>query len=337
MKICIPYQHSFWGPATFVSKFRSGMEQRGHIVLSSLEEDTDILFVIVQAPFQILLKARKFGIPIVQRLDGVFYWSVSGPMYPLLNTKATITRHLFSDFTVYQSEYSKKSVNRFLGKKSDEQQRVIYNGVDTNLFSPVGEKKDNLRDFPEQNIFFTVSDFRRKDQIFPILDALGYYRKKHGNKWKLVIAGAFRGELVGFEKKLTSYPNIQFVGKIENKDLPQYERAADIFLFTHLNPPCPNNIIEAMACGLPICGMADGAMPELVKHGENGYLLPIQGDAYWKQRFYDGQGLANHIAQTILQKESLSQKGRAIAVAQYSLENMLDRYEQVLLSLLKKI
>lgn len=337
MKIFIPFHiRDIGGPSTFAKKFKVGMERRGHEVFFEEPQEYDILFLIVQAPFNILIQAKKKKKVIVQRLDGVYYWSVASWKYPLLNLKARIIRHLFADFTIYQSEYSKLCVDRFLGKKSGEQSAVIYNGVDTTLFDSVGEKTD-LRDFPEQTVFLTASEFRRKDQVMPIINALAFYLKESGAKFKLVLAGSFTRELLDFESEAKKYEWIQLLGKIDNVELPLYERAADIFLFTHLNPPCPNNIIEAMACGLPICGIADGAMPELIQEGINGYLLPTEGDTYWKKRALDIEAFAGNIQKTILKKTEFSKASRTRVVDRYSLEDMISHYEQIFSSFSKSI
>lgn len=335
MKILIPFQtRDIGGPSSFVKKFQHGMEARGHsIVFEEAGKPYDILLAIVQAPFDILRRAKRNHIPIVQRLDGTFYWSVSKWRYPLLNLKARLIRHHFADYTVYQSKYSQKCAERFLGRKNGESSSIIVNGVDTTLFSPQGETIP-LREYPDQHIFFTASDFRREDQLIPILKALQHYHFRHGDTFKFIIAGRFSRELKGFEKRLNQYPRTVFLGAIPNHELPRYERSADIFLFTHLNPPCPNNVLEAIACGLPVCGIADGAMPEIIQQGKTGLLLENAGDAFWKRRHYNAAAFAENIDRILKDKTYFSQQSRARATQHHSLDQMIDAYESVFQTLL---
>src|SRR3989338_938529 len=333
MKIFLPFHgkgSAFMGVGTFARKFKSGMEARGHEVFFEYRKDYDILFLIVQAPFKYLWEAKYKKKPIIQRLDGVWYWSVVGWKYPIFNLKAHIIRHFFADFTIYQSQFSKYCVEKFLGKKQDERSAIIYNGVDTNLFSPNGERIEGLRDNPNQHIFFTASSFRRQDQIVPIIEALKRYREKYGDNFKLFVAGPFRGKIENVPAKYADFKNIRFLGTIKNEDLPKYERSADVFLFTHFNPPCPNNVIEAFACGLPICGIADGAMPELVKHKQTGLLIETKGDAFWKKRSLNLAGFADNLHVLAANKRSYSLNGRSVAKNQFTLSQMIDKYIAVL-------
>lgn len=330
MKIFLPFQtKGIGGTVTFAKKFKKGMEERGHTVFFEEPEEYDILFLVVQAPFKYLFNAKRRGKKIVQRLDGTYYWSVSSWKFPLFNLKAAIIRHFFTDFTIYQSEYSKYCAEKFLGRKQDHPSALIYNGVDLDLFSPIGVKQ-NVRENPNQQIFFTASAFRRKDQIIPIIKAVEIYKKKYTDNFLLLVAGSFSSELASIPKQWSHCNNIRFLGKIDNDDLPAYERSSDVFLFTHLNPPCPNNIIEAMACGLPICGVADGAMKEIVKTGKNGLLESTSGDAFWNMRDIDTGNFADNIRSIIASRDSFSTESRRIAQERFSLEAMLEQYVKIL-------
>lgn len=311
------------------------MDHHGHEVFFEYRPDYDILFLIVQAPFKYLIEAKKNNKPIVQRLDGSWYFTVAGWRYPFLNLKAKIIRHLFTDFTIYQSEYSKYCSTKLLGIKKHDPSAIIYNGADLDIFSPLGETL-TLRDNPDQKIFFTASAFRRTDQIVPLLKALKIYREKYGDNFKFLVAGNFSAKVKHIPKVWSHFKNVQFLGKIENKDLPCYERAADVFLFTHLNPPCPNNVIEAMACRLPICGVADGAMPELIEPGKNGLLIDTNDDAFWKSRTLNLKAFADNLDIIIKKQSEYSKKSYASAKERFSLDTMIEKYIDVINQLVAK-
>ncbi len=335
MKIFLPFKvKDIGGPSSFARKFKEGIEAGGHEVTYEYCTDYDVLFLIVQCPLRYLLDAKKRRKKIVQRLDGTYYWTVSGWKFPLLNAKAAYIRHLFTDFTVYQSRYSQACANRFLGKKRRDNHAIIYNGVDLDLFRPEGEKAI-VRDDKLQTLFFTASAFRRKDQILPLIKAIKIYRKKYNPHFKLYIAGNFTGEVSDYPQELKKLKFITLLGKVANNELPRYERSADVFLFTHLNPPCPNNVIEALACGLPICGVADGAMPELVQQGQNGLLLPVAGNGFWRKHDYNTYQFAHNISQIIRNRAHYHKRSREIAEAHYSLKKMTDLYTSVFESIMQ--
>ncbi|MEK7549640.1 MAG: glycosyltransferase family 4 protein [Patescibacteria group bacterium] len=330
MKIFLPFTvKGIGGTATFALKFKEGMESLGHEVFFEYRPDYDVLLTIVQAPFRYLLDAKKRKKKIIQRLDGTWYWTVAGWKFPLYNLKAQIIRHWFADFTIYQSAYSQFCSEVFLGKKQHDRSALIYNGVDLSLFSPLGDTR-TLRDNKEQRIFFTASAFRRADQILPLLQALKIYQKKYGDNFKCLVAGTFSKKVASLPQKWSHFKQVEFLGKIDNKDLPAYERGADVFLFTHLNPPCPNNILEAMACGLPICGVDDGAMAELVQTGKNGLLLETKGTGFWKKRALNLGLFADNLAQITKNQKAYSEESRRIAEEKFSLKQMLERYANVI-------
>ncbi len=331
MKIFVPFElKDIGGTSSFARKFKAGLEVSGHEVTFTFCSDYDILFLIVQAPFSYIQHARQHKKRIVQRLDGVYYWSVAGWKFPFYNAKPALIRHLFSDMTIYQSNYSQHCVARFLGAKKNEHAVTIYNGVDTDHFRPEGSAK-KLRDNPKQTIFFTASLFRRRDQILPLLAALRYYHQHHDTNFKCLIGGEFVGEVAQIPMHYKQLSYVHFTGKINNEELPLYERAADVFLHTHLNPPCPNNIIEAMACGLPICGLNDGAMPELVAHGKNGLLTEVSGSGFWLTRSFPVEAFAAHMRELVVNK-NYREVSRIIA-GRFSLEVMAEHYISALQAL----
>lgn len=333
MRIFLPFAvKDIGGTSTFARKFQLGLKAAGHEVFFDYQEEYDVLFLIVQCPLKYLLDAKRRGKPIVQRLDGTYYWSVAGWRFPLLNAKAALARHFFTDFSIYQSRYSRECAGRFLGAKFADKSAIIYNGVDLDTFSPVGTKI-TLRDRPDQQIFFTASAFRRPDQIRPLIEAAERYQEIYRQPLKLVIAGSFSGGVAGLETELKQLPFVQLLGKVKNDELAAYARAADVFVSTHLNPPCPNNIIEALACGLPICSLNDGAMTELVDHQRTGYLVPVKGSGFWRARPFDAVAFARAMRWSTDNRRRLGVNARRAAERRFSLLAMSQEYVKSLSAL----
>lgn len=338
MKIFVPYPvKDIGGTSIFVKKFKKGMEERSHEVFFEYRPDYDYIFAIVVCYPQYLLPAKMKGKKIVQRLDGMCYYTTSGWNYLRLNFPAWFIRKFFSNYTIYQSHYSKYCTEKFIGKKRNEKYSLIYNGTDLKRFNPKGDDiREKLQDNPDQQLFITASKFRRKDQIIPIIEALKHYHEKHNKNFKFLVVGQFIGEVKNVVEKYKSVPYLDFIGKIQNEDLPAYLRSSDAFLITHLNPPCPNNVIEAMASGLPICGVNDGAMSELTKPGENSLLIPTEGDAFWKPRNLDTEKFADNLAEIMKNQEMYAKNSRKIAEERFDLDVMIEKYIEAFEELNKK-
>lgn len=328
MKIFIPYPiKDIGGTSIFIKKFQEGMQKRGHEVFFKYQPDYDFLFAVVVCYPQYLIHAKLTGKKVVQRLDGMNYYSASGWKYFWLNFPVWTIRTFFSDLTIYQSLYSKYCAEKFLGKKKKENLSLIYNGVDIDKFSPSGKNlADTLKENPKQQLFITASKFRRNDQILPIIRALEIYARKYTKNFKFLVIGEFVDKVKDIPIRYSNVPFLKFIGKIKNESLPVYLRSSDCFLITHINPPCPNNVIEAMASGLPICGVNDGAMPELTEPGKSSLLIPAEGDAFWKQRNLDVEKFADNLAEIMKDRDIFAANSRAIAEKRFSLDMMIDKY-----------
>ncbi|HBE89877.1 MAG: hypothetical protein A3E37_00655 [Candidatus Andersenbacteria bacterium RIFCSPHIGHO2_12_FULL_46_9] len=314
------------GSSNFALKLQRGLRPKKHLVVFKFTPRFDLLLVNATCPIRYLLFAKLTRRPIVHRLDGVYYpMSVARWKYIFYNLPMQIILHFFANAVIYQSQYSKDCCDKFLGTNHYIPNHLVYNGVDTQLFSHHGSTRQ-LRDVPEQPIFITASRFRRSDQILPLIDAFRLYQKNYQARAKLIIVGDFSHAVTNFPQQYTNDSLISFLGPIPNGQLPEYYRGADVFLFTHLNPPCPNNIIEAMACGLPICGIADGAMAEITTPDLNSALIPAPGSGFNQSRRLDLHAFAANLNKIMLHRKEYASHSRRIASQQFTLQQMIRRY-----------
>lgn len=93
---------------------------------------------------------------------------------------------------------------------------------------------------------------------------------------------------------------------------------ADIFLLPSRIEGFPNAVMEAMAAGVPVVGSRVGGVPDLVRHGEDGFLHEAQ----------DAAGMAESVFQLLDDAEArgrLGENARQRILTEFSLKKLGDR------------
>ncbi len=110
--------------------------------------------------------------------------------------------------------------------------------------------------------------------------------------------------------------DVLFLG--EKSQVEDYLRAADLFIFPSEYEGFSLVLVEAMACGLPGVVTRVGAAPDLIEHGESGYLFPPK----------DAQALKSAVAFAMARSADWNAVGaRAHSIAsRYDLPVITDRY-----------
>ena len=153
---------------------------------------------------------------------------------------------------------------------------VIPNGLDILKFNNL--LKENIRKLMkisnDEKIIIFVGRLHPVKGIEYLIKALELIRQKNA-KTKLIIVGD--GEemerLEKLVKELNLTNNVMFVGRISNEDIPKYMTLSDVLVLPSLKEGFPITLLEAMASGLPIIATNVGGVPEIIKNGENGFLV----------------------------------------------------------------
>ena len=201
----------------------------------------------------------------------------------------------------------------------------IYNGVDTQRFTPV-EKRLALpvEGFANDDsiVIGTVGRMQgEKDQLtlvrafIQLLD-----RVEHGrDKLRLVIIGdgPLRTEALELLKNANAEKLAWLPGNRE--DAPQMMQGMDIFVLPSLIEGISNTILEAMATGLPVVATAVGGNPELVDDGVTGKLIsPAQPD--------DMAETIQHYIDSAELRRLHGEAGRKNVEKEFSMESMVAGY-----------
>lgn len=82
-----------------------------------------------------------------------------------------------------------------------------------------------------------------------------------------------RGQMPGKQLPVAA----RFIGRLDqDQALAETYAAADIVAVPSLEDNLPNIALEAIACGVPVCGFDVGGMPDIVRNGWNGFLAPLR-------------------------------------------------------------
>ncbi|MFZ6748697.1 glycosyltransferase family 4 protein [Undibacterium sp. Ren11W] len=92
---------------------------------------------------------------------------------------------------------------------------------------------------------------------------------------RLTIAGSGpeQAALMALTKQLQLSDAVTFTGRIDNHDMPQLYRDADIMLNPTLADNMPISILEALASGIPVVSTDVGGIPYLVQHEKTALLV----------------------------------------------------------------
>ena len=245
------------------------------------KEDFNILYLVSSAlsrySTDIAHWAKAQGVKVVLNQDGVAYpaWTSD---HQRINSELKNVLNL-ADLVIYQSQFCKKTADYFLGV-APAIQTVMNNCVDVTTFCQ--RQKVISRDI---TLLVAGSHYQRERVTIP-LHALKILRDE-GVRARLIIAGPLRWPGADEEIRLFLQEHglsqcVEMYGAFSYDDAPSIYARADILLHLKYKDPCPNVVIEAMACGLPTIGSNSGGLPELV--GDCGILLPVVSS--WDEMMY---------------------------------------------------
>jgi len=183
--------------------------------------------------------------------------------YPFL-MQHLVTKRLDRVITVSHS--SAQETQRAF-KVPQDKLRVVYNGIDTEVFRPGGPREPG-------RLIVCANTRDRKKGILYLLQAL---RLLKGEAVKLTIVdkGLPDNEFtLGLVKSYGLESVVTFTGHISPPELARHYASAQVSVTASLYEGFGFPAAEAMACGLPVVATTAGALPEVVAHGETGILVP---------------------------------------------------------------
>ncbi len=177
-------------------------------------------------------------------------------------------------FLVALSEALRKQMLEEVG--IDENKiRVILNALDTTRLKPRRSFREVIREVRGEGRIIVGgvgSLIRLKGYQYLVRSARRVVRLFPNVLFLILGDGNYREELEKMVEEMGLRDNFLFTGKVEHP--PDYLQVMDIFVHPSLSEGMPRAVMEAMGMGLPVVVSEVGGVPELVREGEEGILVP---------------------------------------------------------------
>ncbi len=158
---------------------------------------------------------------------------------------------------------------------------MVYPGVEALSLSP-----DQVRDFRRRHNLegrFVVSHvarlsaFKGTDRLLRVLPEV---RRRTGRDVVLLLVGRNleAQRLAQLAGEMGVSDHVRVTGPVSEQDLHRAYAASDIFALPSDYESFGFVFLEAMAHGVPVVGVNTGGVPEVIKHGETGFILDRADD-----------------------------------------------------------
>lgn len=217
-----------------------------------------------------------------------------------------------ADVIIVPSKYLKKIVSNWGIRK--EKIVVVNNAFTGESF---GSKDVTPHAASEEKVIVSAGRLVRWKGFVTVISLIPKLLR-HFPGLRLIIAGdgPERAKLEDDVRHLGLQSNVYFTGNVPQEKLFKYIANADVFVLNTSYEGFSHVLLEVMAVGTPIVTTGIGGNPEIVKDGENGFLVPP-----------DDRDALLEAVEKILLDEDLAKRffvnGRK-TVARFSVTRMLD-------------
>jgi glycosyltransferase involved in cell wall biosynthesis len=264
------------------------------------------------------------GVPVVLNQNGVFYpaWYPDGWQR---ENERMAHAHATASHVLYQSEFCRRAAARFLGTRVGPGE-VLYNAVDTNAFAPRPREPKRPYTFLLTGKIGRATAYRLMSSVAGLAEA-----RKGGLNVRLVIAGHIAPDVHADAQRLVQTLHardaISFTGGYGRNEAPGIYRAADAYLITKHNDPCPNVVLEALASGLPVLYSASGGIPELV--GDDAGIGLAVPDTFEEQPAPAPSAIADGMARVMAAHAPMAEAARRRAVERFAVAPWIERHRRL--------
>jgi N-acetyl-alpha-D-glucosaminyl L-malate synthase BshA len=232
-----------------------------------------------------------------------------------------------SDAITTPSEFLRAEAQRMFSLPKGRDITVIANCVDTDHFTPLASRDPHHFDayFPDatrtENVptLLHVSNFRPVKRTRDLIDVLSVVNARTRARLVLVGDGPEREACEQRARALGLRDAVSFLGA--RPHISTYLQHADAFLLTSQSESFGLAALEALSSGVPVLGYRVGGLPTVVSEDVGQLVEPFDVEAL-------ARAVSNVLDNPVL-RNTLARAARARALATFSMQPALERYEQL--------
>jgi teichuronic acid biosynthesis glycosyltransferase TuaC len=226
-----------------------------------------------------VLLGREFGLPVICTAHGS-----DVNVYPFQNrfvrwASQWALRHV--DCMVAVSENLKKAAIALAGPREIA---AVHNGADSGSFRTMVRRdaRSRLKLDSTGKLVCFVGYLRPEKGLEYLLEAFASLGQPD-TRLCLVGDGPLKQSLTTLAQRLGIIDHCRFLGQRPHDEIPLWISAADCIVLPSLSEGFPTILAETMLCGVPIIATPVGGIPEVVRDGETGLLVPCRTPAALSQ------------------------------------------------------
>ncbi|NQE45706.1 Trehalose synthase [ANME-1 cluster archaeon GoMg2] len=147
-------------------------------------------------------------------------------------------------------------------------------------------------------------------------------KERNGIKCLIGGDGQLRDEIEKYLDEEHLNDKVKFTGWIPHDELPDYLNELKLVVLPSYTEGLPNIILEAMACGTPVLATPVGAIPDVIKDGENGFIMENNSPECITENVMRALNHPN--------PEAIVKNARELVGRKYTYEAAVERYKNIL-------
>ena len=233
------------GPNHFGKKLKKYLEKLGASINDGAP-DIQLSFIEAQRDAK--------GIPLIQRLDGIYFnrmFNYNEQNKNIMNTYTSATG------VVFQTEFNRRLTFQYFGHYPNS--TIIRNGADLEMINQAAPLENDIL-AKHDRIWCCASSWRPHKRL---RENIEYFLFSSGDNDCLVVAGK-TSEMIQHER-------VYYVGQLNITTLISLYKASSVFVHLAWLDHCPNVVVDAKACGCEIICSSSGGTKEIA--GQDARLI----------------------------------------------------------------